>query len=123
VREAVDNVLSSRGYLKTGSNPDFWISYQAAIEAKISATTMPAYGYLTPYGGSVYDYSAWSEDTTAITQYDEGMLIIDVADAKSKKLLWRGTVSDVVNQSKSPEKRRQKINKAVATAFENFPPQ
>jgi hypothetical protein len=123
VRQAVDNTLTTRGYLKTNSNPDFWVSYQAAIEEKLSATTMPAYGYLTPYGSDLYDYSAWSEDATMITQYDEGSLIIDVADAKTKKLIWRGTVSDVVDPAKSPEKRQQKINKAVAQAFENFPPQ
>jgi len=128
VRQATDTALSSRGYLKTDSNPDFWVSYSAAIEEKISTTTMPSYGYTTPYigpyGNVRYDYGgAWSTGTTSVTSYDEGTLILDIADAKTKRLIWRGTVSDATNPSRSPEKKQQVIDAAVAKAFADFPPQ
>lgn len=127
VRQAVDDVLGSRGYQKNETNPDFWISYQAAIESKISATTMPSYGYATPYanyhGMSHYDYAGWDTGSTMVTQYDEGSIIIDVADAKARKLIWRGTVSDVVNPSRTPAKRQQKIDEAITKVFADFPPQ
>ncbi len=128
VRQAVNTVLTSKGYIKTDTNPDFWVSYSAAIEAKIDAVTMPSYGYATPYvgpyGEARYDYSGmWSGSTTSVMQYDEGSLILDVADAKTRRLIWRGTVSDVVDPSRSPEKKQQIIEQAISKAFSEFPPQ
>lgn len=128
VRQAVDTVLSSRGYLKVDSNPDFWVSYSAAIQEKISTTTIPSYGYstpyVTPYGGVHYNYAgAWSTGTTAVTSYDEGTLVVDVADAKTKRLIWRGTVSDATDPSRSPDKKKQVIDTAISKVFAEFPPQ
>lgn len=126
VRQAVDTVLVSRGYQKTDSAPDFWVSYSAAIESKINAFSVPSYGYSTPYidpyGGVRYNYSGWNGGTS-ITQYDEGTLIIDIADAKTKRLIWRGSVSDVVDPSRPPAKRQQIIDQAISKAFAEFPPQ
>jgi hypothetical protein len=49
-----------------------------------------------------------------------GTLIIDLVDASSNKLVWRGTGTDVV--STKPEKNAEKINKIVPKIFKNYPP-
>jgi hypothetical protein len=126
VREAIDSALKAKGYSKNDANPDFWVSYQAAIQGKIEATTFPSYGYMTPYGGpygaGAYNYAGWSSADTMITSYDEGSIIIDLADAKIKRLLWRGTVSDVMDPSRTPVERAKRIDQAVTKAFKAFPP-
>jgi Domain of unknown function (DUF4136) len=49
-----------------------------------------------------------------------GTMVIDVFDAKSKKLVFRGKASDDI--SDKPEKNAKKIDKAVQKMFKNFPP-
>jgi hypothetical protein len=45
---------------------------------------------------------------------------VDVFDAKTKKMVFRGTASDDI--SDKPEKNSKKIDKAVEKMFKDFPP-
>jgi len=56
-------------------------------------------------GGRIYDYT-------------EGTLIIDAIDAKSNQLIWRGSISDAVND---PTDLHKKALKAVDIIFKKFP--
>jgi Domain of unknown function (DUF4136) len=49
-----------------------------------------------------------------------GILVINLVDAH-EKLVWRGTGMDVL--SDQPEKNVQKIEKATAKMFKEYPPQ
>jgi hypothetical protein len=51
-----------------------------------------------------------STNTTAHT-YEQGTLIVDIWDAKDKKLIWRGTATAVVPED--PEKSAKLINKML----------
>lgn len=81
IREAVDEALAAKGYNKTIVNPDFQIHYHIMVEDKSIAT-------LDPLG---HNYDAYWLGTTATAyQYKEGTLIIDLMDADTNKLIWRG---------------------------------
>jgi hypothetical protein len=128
IRTAIDNTLQAKGYQKaTGGNPDFWVSYSTSIEQKMDATTFST-PYAIPYGvGPGFSHQArgywgYHDTETFVTQYDEGTLLIDIADANTKKLIWRGSVSDVIDPNATPEKREARINAAVAEALKKFPP-
>jgi len=58
--------------------------------------------------------------TTTTSEYLVGTLLVDVFDAKSKALLFRGTASDEI--SDKPEKYIKKVEKARARMFKDFPP-
>lgn len=49
-----------------------------------------------------------------------GTLILDMYDAQTKQLLWRGTSEDTL--SDKPQKNENKLDKAVEKMFKNFPP-
>ena len=49
--------------------------------------------------------------STTVTTYQRGTLIIDVLDAREKKLIWRGTAEGIVPEK--PEKEARKIEKAI----------
>jgi hypothetical protein len=49
-----------------------------------------------------------------------GTLVVDMFDAKTKNLVFRGTASDEI--SDKAEKNQQKVEKASAKMFKNFPP-
>ena len=58
--------------------------------------------------------------TTTVSEYLVGTLVVDIFDAKTKSLLFRGTASDEI--SDKPEKNIKKIDKAANKMFKDFPP-
>ena len=49
-----------------------------------------------------------------------GTLVVDIFDAKTKSLMFRGTAQDEI--SDKPEKNIKKIAKASDKMFKEFPP-
>jgi hypothetical protein len=56
--------------------------------------------------------------TTEITRV--GTLVVDIFDAQTQKLLWRGKQSDAL--SSNPEKNAEKLAKDLGSLFKHFPP-
>ncbi|MEE9264899.1 MAG: DUF4136 domain-containing protein [Vicinamibacteria bacterium] len=50
-----------------------------------------------------------------------GTLVVDIWDASTKKLVWRGTASKTL--SDDPSKSTKNINEAMAKIFKEYPPQ
>jgi hypothetical protein len=61
------------------------------------------------------------EATTSEQDYKEGTLLVDLYDAKTKQLIWRGSAEDTV--SNNADKNEKNLNKGVAKMFKKFPPQ
>jgi len=105
---AVDRALQAKGY-RTSSSPDFKVATHAATENRVSVTDW-GYGYWRAGGG------------VDVYQYQVGTLILDIVDAKTNRLVWRGTASGVVDPSPKPEETTKRINEAVEKMLANFPP-
>ena len=119
VRRAVDNSLSAGGYRKLESGtPDFLVAWQAAIEGKVDVTMVNGY-----YGYGYRGWGAWGGAQPVVREYDEGTLILDVIDAESRELVWRGVAQAKISQNSSPDQRGRKINEAVSKILANFPPE
>lgn len=58
--------------------------------------------------------------TTTVRNYQVGTLIVDLWDAKTKKLIWRRVGSDTL--SDNPQKNEQKIDKVTQDMFKRYPP-
>jgi hypothetical protein len=117
IREAVEQQLQARGFRKVEDvAPDFYVTYHLSIEQKLDVYTVNR-GYYGPYGY----YVGWPE--TEVRQYDEGTLVIDIADQREKKVVWRGLAVGRVRQHATPEERTQAVNEAVAAILAKFPPQ
>jgi hypothetical protein len=121
VRAAVDRVLQSKGYqlAAAGMTPTFLVGYHAAVRQKttVQTTGQPMNMW---YGYGAGGWGGWPE--TYVHEYEEGVLLIDVIDPKTMKLLWRGTGTAVVDPTASPEKRERRINEAVDQILAEFPP-
>jgi hypothetical protein len=117
IREAVERELAARGFRQVEDvTPDFFVAYHLSIEQKLDVYTVNR-GYYGAYGY----YMGWPE--TEVRQYDEGTLVIDVADARDKEVVWRGLAVGRVRQQATPEQRTQAVNDAVAAILAKFPPQ
>lgn len=76
LRGAIDRHLISRGYEPTVLTPDVYVHYHASTRQKISITG--------------HQPSPDRRGDRAVEIYDEGTIVIDLMDARSGSLVWRG---------------------------------
>jgi hypothetical protein len=118
---AVRAELIKKGF-KESNTPDLLVHVAAILKnaQSVTATTTGYYGY-----GGFYRPYAWGMGSTAYTtfnvdNYTEGSLIIDIADASSKSLVWEGIGNKEIDEPlKDPD---TEIGAAVAKILATFPP-
>lgn len=117
---AVDAELAKKGLTKVASDPDFRVGWHVSTQDKTDVQTYNdfyGYGYgAWGYGGPIYG------SQTYVRNYTEGTLMVDVVDAGSNQLVWRGAAEGEVDVDAAPEERTQNINSAVAQILADFPP-
>ena len=119
VKKAVNAELQAKGLMMTSNNPDFLIAEHLEKKMKSQASNW-VYGY-GPYGIPQGTHPAEFSGRTT-DQYEEGSLILDFVDAKSKEMIWRGVGKAEVNTADTPENKEKLINEAVHEILKNFPP-
>jgi len=115
VRDAADAELAARGYQGVAADPDFTIGQFVVVRQKVDVQFMDDYwGY--SYRGGPH----WS--STYVTTYDEGSIVLDIANGSTGEPMWRGAATGIVDTSATPEERQQRIREAVAGVLAEFPP-
>ncbi|MDH3357369.1 MAG: DUF4136 domain-containing protein [Desulfobacteraceae bacterium] len=142
IRNSVNSQLKTKGLKITSDNPDFLIVVHVGKEQKLNITNWGydygpyggywgGYGY-GPYGRSWRGYYGpywgywggyWEPGRVSIYEYEEGSLILDFVDAKTKELIWHGSAKAIVGNEKTPEERQKKIYETVQKILEKYPPQ
>lgn len=122
IRRAVEGELTRRGFVKRESGtPDFYIGYHAAIERKLNVSVMhDYYGYGSGFGH--YPERFDPHVKTYASEYDEGTLVLDIANPSTMKLLWRGSAQTALMGSTSPQHKEQRVKEAVRRILDRFPP-
>jgi uncharacterized protein DUF4136 len=109
VYAAVDREMTARGFVKApGGSPDLLLHLHASIEQRL-------------------DISATSQGETEDERvmpyvYDAGTLVIDLVDAQTERLVWRGwserSMDGIIENQALLEHR---IDKSVTEIFERLP--
>lgn len=103
------------------NHADIIVSYDFSIRPK-----MDIYNINKQMGfsyGSYHRYGGVSAPTcTDISEFDQGLLFIDIRDSKTNKLVWRGTGADIVSINATPEKISTQVNEMVEAILRDFPP-
>jgi hypothetical protein len=122
VSDEIQQTLSEKGWTATDADKaDAIVVLHGATEKQKSLNTFYSGG---GYGG--YGYRGWGgmggmgTATTTTSEYLVGTLVVDIFNAKSKALLFRGTASDEI--SDKPDKNIKKMDKASNKMFKDFPP-
>ena len=108
---AIDGAFAETGARKVTENPEVYVSYHTSTTQKLRVEH-DDWGYHYPhrwYRWHDYDHHAMHE--TRVESYTEGTLLIDVWEAESKKLIWRGAASGIV--PRKPERAAKDIERAV----------
>jgi len=108
VQAAVEKELSARRFDKaTSESPDLLVHYHASVEQRID---LSGTDLMTP-----------CPDCRPFV-YDAGTLVIDLVEARSKRLIWRGwsegNVEGVIDNQRWMEER---IDDAVTEIFKRLP--
>lgn len=118
IRAALNQTLPDKGLVFDEDNPDVLVAYFVDVTRRIGGNTM-AFGM--GYGQRGRRYSAIGYDT-AIYDYEEGALTIDIIDAQTQKTIWRGSGYRNTYSGSNPEKATEIINSSVARILKKFPP-
>ncbi|QUN06688.1 DUF4136 domain-containing protein [Shewanella yunxiaonensis] len=123
VREAVDADLARKGYIKVDAkDADVLVNYLTKLDKRYKVDSInTSLGY-SPFWGPHWYFGGSLQNNTQVKEYDVGTLIIDMVDAKTNKLVWRGTANGVIRDYKTPQQRIAKMNEAVVGVLNNFPP-
>ena len=114
IRTAITQEMTARGMTEDAANPDLLVVFHLGSKDKIQVTDW-GYHYSNYYWGG--------RNQIDVYQYTEGQLIIDMVDAASKDLVWRGSGTKAVNTTKqTPEQMQESINQAVNQIMASFPP-
>jgi hypothetical protein len=101
-----------------------FVVYHVAFDKQKDISTFSS-GYGGGYGPYGYGWGGgWGGGTTSTQVRDIliGTLVVDMADAKKKQVVWRGMGVKEVDTTAKPEKRDKSINNAVTKIFKNYPP-
>jgi hypothetical protein len=114
--DAVNKQLQAKGLTEVQSNPDVWVVYSNSIhdQKEVIGT---GYGF-----GPGWGWGYWGPGTVQYNTYvtKQGTLVVEIADAKDKELLWRGAATDTISDNSS--KNISNLDKAVSKMFQYYPP-
>ncbi len=115
IRTAVDAQLAAKGMTLVTENPDVLLVYHTGVDQKIDVED---WGYSYPR----YPYGGWYGGQVDVYEYQEGTLIVDVIDAKSHQLVWRGTATKTIDEDATSQERQANLNEVVRRMFADYPP-
>ena len=126
IRTTVEGEFAKRGIVRDKKDPDFIVSYHTYTEAKERTDGRSFYGYpFYPHRFYPFMYGwgwGWGMPYTYAERqtynYTEGTLIIDVTDAKTDELVWRGAVTGKVDDVSNLQKQ---ITKGIRAIMKKYP--
>ena len=119
IKSAVNATLAAKGWTQVDSGGDVCI---VAIEITRNQQTLNTFydGFGGGWGWRRFGGGGFGEATTTTETYKVGTLVLDLFDAKTKQLIWRGTSSDTL--SNNSDKNIKNLDKGVDKMFKHFPP-
>ena len=100
IKNTIEAELATSGLTEVDANPDVWVNYHASTTTETQLRT-DSYGYsMGGYGMAGWGYYGMAagpvSSTTRVVEYTKGTLVVDIWDAASKELVWRGMMTDTL---------------------------
>jgi hypothetical protein len=108
-RQDIDSALQGKGWQKVqeGQNPDVIVTANGGLKQQTSYSAWGMRGIGGGMGGITPEQNVI------------GTLIVDVYDAKTQSLIWRGIAQNSLNNNGN--KNQQMVQKAIAKMFKEWP--
>lgn len=127
MRSAIRTTMNDQGLQYSATGPDLKVAYDVSVDKELYVNTNyvypPGFGYGYGYWyGYRYNYgfNRFPATYKTIDQYKEGTVVIDLIEAGSNELVWRGVGEAAVDMTGDISQDR--INTIVNDVLEEFPP-
>jgi hypothetical protein len=119
IKSAVDSQLAAKGWTQVDSGGDVAV---VAIKTTQTQRTLQTFydGFGGGWGWRRFGGGGFGGSTTTEQDYKVGTLVVDLYDAKTKQLIWRGSAQDTLSDKAANNEK--KLDKGVAKMFKKFPP-
>ena len=110
IKSSIERELIAKGIRPDETNPDMLIAVHTGVQDKVD---VERHGYR---------YGRWGRRVgtyTTVERYKEGSIVVDVVDAKSKEMVWRGVAKDVLSKAES---RLEYVDESMKALFKEYPP-
>jgi uncharacterized protein DUF4136 len=105
IRDAIENGLAARGLSRVEKDAALLVVYHASKTTQIDLAPLPNAGPAT---------------NTGIRYAEKGSLVVEMRDAASGNVVWRGHATDVMNYG--PNEIAEQVKRAVDGLLASFPP-
>jgi len=116
IKDAVNNAMTAKGLTQVDSGGDL-----ALVAIEMTRNQQSLNTFYNNFGGGWRWGGGFGNSTTTVDNYKVGTLVVDLFDAKTKDVVWRGSSSDTLS-SKS-DKNIKNLDNGVHKMFEHFPPE
>ena len=114
IKNAIEYYMGQGGMVENTGDPDLYVTYYGESDQAFDVNTFNSggYGYSSgwawdPFWGS----SAVGMTATTPLEHKAGTLVIDIWDASTMKIVWRGTMEAVIPEN--PQKSAKKLDKGI----------
>jgi hypothetical protein len=128
VRDHVDTYLLQRGFklLESGAG-DFWVNYHISKQNHMKIDNFGRYPSAGAHGAvSAGTYGSavavGYSSGPSVKEYKEGTVVIDIIDAKSSEIVWRGIAEDRLPKNMGRAERDKMAAVVTRELLEDFPP-
>jgi len=121
LRGDLTRALEGKGYAVNRDNPNFVVAYYVGTKQKMDTTYWepePMYRYRY-WGRPSWAWPWYGAPIAEVQEYTQGSVIVDVVDAKTNQLVWRGQGTAPV--SNDPNKYEKELEKTLSAVLKKFP--
>ena len=118
VRQAVRRDLAGHGIVEaTSGNPDFYVAFYVGLRDRYDINHVgygfPVFrrGFRSGWWGWPRGYDAWA------VPYTESTVIVDVIDAHTNQLVWRGYDTDTLNVNNPDKTLTNAVDNVLARLY------
>ncbi len=123
--KAIERDLAARGYVQVGPDqtPDFFVNHLFIRDSRLDVRVINRSYHHAPMGRSWgtrgWGGVGWSE--TRVREIEEGTILIDLLDSKSRELVWRGSGTQRVPSDLQGDALTRRIDEIVGQIVRRFP--
>lgn len=112
LQTAVEAQLGKLGLSRASSNADLTVHFHATVRDRVNVYDVDR--------AAGFDQRGYAETQTV--QYEEGTVLVDIADAKGKRVIWRGWMTtDLSGAIGNEAVLSKRVREGMTRLFARFP--
>jgi hypothetical protein len=114
---AVEREMMARGFTPAASGADVFVRYYVLASVKTSAQVAGQFLPAVPQWG----IPPFTPQTTALSIYPAGSLVIDLTSTAANAIVWRGIAERKIDLEKPDEERKKVLDQAIRDLLAKVP--